>query len=355
MSSTYSLPEVSCAQSRRPEKTNHSAARPGATVLKLAVTCALLVLSATAPLAAWAQFSGPAPGSNTQLNQPVSLTTDPKVLGALPPDFRLASSDMIAIHVYGVDQFNVSARLSVDGSVQLPLIGLVQLQGLTIPEAEDRIAQKLIDDGMVLEPQVTVQVLEAPNRIATVTGEVKIPSVVPVLGQRRLIDILSAAGGLNVTASHVITIHRQGVDAPITVDLGTDPNHSQQADIPIFPGDTIVVARTGVIYLLGAFKNQGAFPLNPNTPLTLMEAVALAGGNTYDGKLGDARIVRTVGTQRKEIPIDVHKIEIGTAPDPLMQADDIIFLPNSTMKAAIRNGGIGTLLGTVGILLYFFP
>ena len=355
MSYNFSLPEVSRPRGPLPGTTSHAPDCAKAALGKLAVFCALLVLSVAAPLPAGAQFSGPAPGGSTQLNQPVSLTTDPQVLGALPPDFRLASGDMISIRVYGVDQFNISVRLSVDGSVQLPLIGMLQLQGLTIPEAENRIARKLIDDGMVLEPQVTVQVTEAPNRVATVTGEVRTPSVVSVLGQRRLIDILSAAGGLNPTASHVITIHRQGITAPITVDLGTDPAHSQQADIPVFPGDTIVVSRTGVVYLLGAFKVQGAFPLNPNTPLTLMEAVSLGGGSSYDGKLSDARIVRTVGTQRKEIPIDVTKIENGTAPDPLLQADDIIFLPNSILKAAIRNGGIGTLLGVFGILLFLIP
>ncbi len=317
--------------------------------------CALALLLALQPLTARAQFNGPGAGSGVRLNQSATITTDPALLRPPQPDFKLANGDMIGIHVYGVAEFNLTVRVSVDGSVQLPLIGAVNLQGLTVQEAEKLIARKLIADGMIKDPQVSVQVVEAPNRVATVTGEVRTPSVVPILGQRHLIDVLSAVGGLNPTASHLITIDRPSLTTPITVDLGTDPARSRLADIPIFAGDTIIVPRTGVVYCLGAFRAQGAFPLNGSTPLTLMQAVALAGGANYEGKLDDARIVRTVGNDRKEVPINIKKITHGRAPDPILQADDIIFLPTSGFKAAIKAGGVGTVIGLAGVLLYIVP
>lgn len=300
-----------------------------------------------------AQFNGPGASNHSELNQPVTLTADPKLLNALPPDFMLAEGDLLGFHVYAVQEFNTTARVSADGTVQLPLIGIVLLKGLTLPQAEDLIARKLVDAGMIRDPQVTIQVVEAPNRVATIIGDVHSPSVFPVLGRRKLIDAISLAGGLNANASHVITINRPGTAEPIVVNLGSDPSNSQQANVPIFAGDTIVVSHVGVVYALGGFKAQGQFALNANTPLTLMQAFALAGGTIYDADLADARIIRTVGTQRSEIRVNFKKISQGYAPDPILQSDDIVFVPTSTMKAAIRNGGIGTVIGLASLLIYF--
>jgi polysaccharide export outer membrane protein len=163
--------------------------------------------------------------------------------------------------------------------------------------------------------------------------------------------VVVGGGGLPPTASHIITINRIGVAQPITVDLGTDPAKSALANIPIFPRDTIVVPRVGVVYLLGAFKTQGAIPLQQNSPMTLMKVAALTGGAGFEGKQGDLRIIRSVGMTRQVVRVDMKKVVNGQAPDPVLQAEDIIFLPSSSMKAAIKNGGIGTLLGIVSVLL----
>jgi polysaccharide export outer membrane protein len=133
--------------------------------------------------------------------------------------------------------------------------------------------------------------------------------------------------------------------------MGTDPAKSAEANIPIFPRDTIVVSRVGVVYLLGAFKTQGAVPLSQNSPMTLMKVAALTGGTGFEGKQGDLRIIRSVGTGRQVVRVDLKKIINGQAPDPVLQPEDIVFLPSSAMKAAIKNGGIGTLLGIVSVLL----
>jgi polysaccharide export outer membrane protein len=251
--------------------------------------------------------------------------------------------------------------------IQLPLLGRVPVAGLTIHQAEDLIAQKLVSAGMYRDPQVSIQITESPNLIATVMGEVH--GIVPVYGERRLYDVLAAAGGgggggigattvvvgggggLPNTASHVITINRPGVPEPITIDLGVDPAKSALADIPIFPRDTIIVPRVGVIYLLGAFRTQGAIPLQQNSPLTLMKVAALAGGPGFEGKTGDLRIIRSVGVSRQVVRVDIKKVMNGKAPDPVLEAEDIVFLPSSSMKAAIKSGGIGTLLGIASILL----
>jgi polysaccharide biosynthesis/export protein len=324
---------------------------------------AMLVMALSG--SAMAQFSGPALGISTQVNPPVTITTDPAILYPANRDVYLWHDDLITVRIFGSAEYGPTVRVGLDGTIQLPLIGSVQVEGLTVHQAQSLIAERLISAGMYRDPQVTIQIAESPNQTATVIGELH--GVVAIIGERRLYDVLAAVGsggfsstattvvlggsGLPTTASHIITINRPGVAQPITVDLGTNPEKSAEANIPIFPRDTIVVPRVGVIYLLGAFKNQGAIPLTQNSPMTLMKVAALTGGSGFEGKQGDMRIVRSVGTTRQVIRVDLAKVVKGQAPDPVLQAEDIVFLPSSSMKAAIKSGGIGTLLGIVSVLL----
>jgi len=86
--------------------------------------------------------------------------------------------------------------------------------------------------------------------------------------------------------------------------------------------------------------------------MTLMKVAALTGGSGFEGKQSDLRIVRSVGTSRQVIRVDLNKVVKGQEPDPVLQPEDIVFLPTNSMKAAIKNGGIGTLLGIVSVLLF---
>jgi polysaccharide export outer membrane protein len=312
-----------------------------------AMTFLLLCLCADSALA---QFTGPSIPSSASVNLPMPPTTDPAILYPAIRDIHLEHGDLLTVHIFGITDYQPTARISLEGSVQLPLIGLVHLEGLTLHEAQDLIAKRLIDAGMYRDPQVSIQIIESPNQLATVTGEMH--AIVPIIGERRLFDVLAAAGGLPVMASHTITINRPGVAEPIIVDLGTDPAKSALSDVPIFAQDTVVVARVGVIYLLGAFKLQGPIPLQQNSPLTLMQATAIGGGAGYEGKENDLRIIRTIGLERKVVTVDLKKILNGKAPDPVLQTDDIVFLPTNAMKAAIKGGGIQTVLGIATTALY---
>jgi polysaccharide export outer membrane protein len=300
---------------------------------------------------ALAQFTGPSLGSSASVNLPMAPTTDPAILYPGPREIRLEHGDLIAVRLYETTDYAPSVRVSLDGSVQLPLIGLTHVGGLTVHEAQDLIAERLTAEGMYRNPQVSIQIIESPNQVVTVTGELH--GIIPMVGgQKRLFDVLAAAGQLPVTASHTITINRPGVAQPIIVDLGTNPATSALSDVPIFAQDTIVVARVGVVYLLGAFKMQGPIPLQQNSPLTLMQAAAIGGGPGFEGQSNDLRIIRTVGLERKVVTVNIKRIFNGKDPDPVLQTDDIIFLPTNAMKAAIKGGGIATLLGIATTALY---
>lgn len=297
-----------------------------------------------------AQFNGPASlVASPEMNRPVTLTTDQAVLFPPEHDAVLVAGDLVVVHVFGQPDYLPTVRVSIDGNVLLPLIGDVHLAGLSVTAGEGLIASRLVAAGIYRNPQVTLQVTEGPGSVATVMGEAR--GIVPIVGTRHLLDVLTAAGGLPATASHVVTIHRAGQSEPIVVDLGSDPMHSQMADIPIFAGDTIIVSRIGVVYILGAFKTLGVIPLTPYTPLTLLQATALSGGPSFEAKYDDLRVIRTVGGTRTVVKLDMHRVLYGKDPDPILQPNDIVFLPPSALKASITNGSVGTLLGAASLLV----
>ncbi len=307
------------------------------------------VLLAGCAVPALGQFSGPSLGANTPVNSPITPTTDPAILYPADRAIQVGVGDLLTVHLFGVSDFATPSRVGLEGSLQVPLIGPVPVLGLTLYEASQAIASRLKSAGMYQDPQITVQITESPNQVVTVSGEMH--GVIPVVGSKGLLGVLSAAGQYPPTGSHTVIINRPGLNRPIIVDLGTDPAHSARADVPLFPHDTVVVPRVGVVYLLGAFKGQGAIPLQQNSPLTLMQAAALGGGVTFEGKYSDLRVVRTVGFERKVIKLDIMRVMRGKAPDPVLQADDIIFLPPSTLKAALNNGGFSAVTSIASLLL----
>ncbi len=343
--------------------------------IKRVASIASTLTAATLLLAggARAQFNGPALTVPQKPNEKLSITTDPAILYPADRELRIGQDDIISVTIFGAATYAPPVKVSHEGTVHLPLIGSVHVGGLTVHEAEDAITRSLIANGMFRDPQVTVEITAAVNQFATVTGELH--AVVPLFGERRLLDVLVTAGaggggsggnssaginsgvilasglGFPPTASHVITVFRRGQTQPIIVDLGTDPARSASADIPILAGDLIVISRIGVVYVLGAFAKQGAIPLDENTPLTLLQVTTLAGGYGFEGRFNDLRIIRTVGLQRTSIKVDVKRVVRGKDPDPILQADDIIYLPSDPIKAALKGNGLTTITSVLDLAL----
>ncbi len=310
-------------------------------------TLILLLMGSTG---AFAQFSGPATSSTSTYNQPLTITTNPAILYPGERDVVLTVGDMISVRVFSDPEYTAAVRINNDGTVLLPLIGIVHLEGLSVTKAEQLIAEMLSTAGMYRDPQVILQITEGPNSVVTIIGETH--AVIPIVGSRRLLDVLSSAGGLPPTASHVITIDRPGVTNPIVIDLGSDPLQSSLANIPVYPGDTIVISRIGVVYMLGAFgSSAGTIPLNAYTPLTLTEATALTGGIKFTGDFSDLRIIRTVGDHRTVAVYNIKKVLDGKVPDPILEPNDIVYLPPVPLKEFISSGALGTVLGIASLAL----
>jgi polysaccharide export outer membrane protein len=307
------------------------------------------ILLATACAPARAQFSGPPSLPGQEINRPFTLTTDEAILHPPPRETILEPGDQVTVKLYGDSDYVATARVSATGNVLMPMVGVVHFEGLTTIQAEQLLSEKLSAAGMYHEPQITLLVTDGPAQNITVIGEVH--ASIPAIGNRHLLDVLFLAGGLPASASHTITINRPGLADPIIVDIGNDPLNLRQNDIPVFAGDIIVVARIGVVYVLNGFKAVGMFPLNGYGPLTMTELAAMSGGVNSVAKYNDLRIIRTIGNRRTVTVVDIKKIENGKAPDPILQPNDIVYMPNSAFKSFFVGGTLSSILSYASLAI----
>jgi polysaccharide export outer membrane protein len=295
---------------------------------------------------------GPTP-SDYFVPLPVAAYADvEKMLQEPTPIMTLQPEDMLHVTLYGVKDFDVTIRVGSDGTLRLPLVGAISVKDMTTAQVEETIEHDLSSRNLVLEPSVTVAATEQPAQRVVVSGEVVKPGVFASFGKHSLNEYIAMAGGLQGTASLVVTIVRPTLASPIMVALGPD-NQSLAGNLPIYPGDEVKVARVGMYYVLGAVGHQGAFPLNGSTPVTIEEALAVAGGLSFNAKRTDAQIVR-VGQNgnRVLISIPITKILKGKIGDITLKNDDILYLPPSNFKSALKGTGVAPVISIATALLY---
>lgn len=313
---------------------------------------AMMLLTLLSTRSGYAQYAGPAPTKADSPNPDNKALMQAAPTELLPGNaIILHPGDSISVVVYGVPDYKVTTRIEGNGVVGLPLIGAVQVAGLTIGQAQELVAQKLIAAQMVLYPDVLISVQDSMVDVIGVMGEVNAPKVIPAYAPMSLLDVLAAAGGLKPDASHSISILRKNVAEPLLVELNSDPANALSQNIPLYPGDRVLVSRIGVVYVVGAVMHQGVVQITPDTPLTLTQAVTVSGGTGFQASLGDTRIIRTTGAKRRELPVNLRRVMDGKDPDPILQSDDIVMVPTSVVKAAVKGGGVGIAIG----LLYLLP
>jgi polysaccharide export outer membrane protein len=268
-------------------------------------------------------------------------------------DLKIGDGDLLEVAVFGVGDFNQTVRVSESGDVILPLIGQVHVSNLTPPKAQDLIAEKLVQGNFYRHPQVTLFIKEYATQGVSVLGEVNKPGVYPRLGERRLFDMISAAGGYTPRAGTTVTVtHRGQPDKPQTVTLSNDPVKSQASNVEVLPGDTIVVSQAGIVYVVGDVSKPSGFAMQNNENMSVLQALAMAGGANPTAKLDNARLIRKNSSGMQEMPMPLKKILQAKATDQTLQAGDILFVPASTGKNAAKRGLEAILQTATGVAIY---
>ncbi|MBS1850840.1 MAG: polysaccharide biosynthesis/export family protein [Acidobacteria bacterium] len=243
---------------------------------------------------------------------------------------RLGPGDLLELNVYNVPELTTKTRIGSNGDVYLPLVDYVHVAGLSLEDAQALIEKRLSDGGFVNDPHVTLFVSEYASQGVSLLGEVMKPGVYPALGQQRLFDLISSAGGLTEKAGRDATItHRDQNGKATVVPLGKNLADLPDSNVTVLPGDTVVIRKADVVYVVGDVGRPSGF-LMDNGRLTVLQAIALAGGTTRTSKLSDARILRKGPNGTAETRIELKKILQAKTADVPMQADDILFIPTST-------------------------
>jgi polysaccharide export outer membrane protein len=216
----------------------------------------------------------------------------------------------------------------------------VNVRGLTLPEAAKRLEAALKDSQILNQPQVTLDVQQYASQYVMVLGEVVYPGRVSLIAPATLGEILAQAGGVTPMAGAHIKI-RQGSDdtapeqdVPYSRSQGT----REAASIFVRPGDTVIVPRAGIVYVLGAVGRPGGYVMQEDGKLNIAEALALSGGLTLQAKTSGLRVIRRNpdGTVL-DFPLSYDAIAKGTQTPLALQAQDIVYVPTSKIKAALTN------------------
>ena len=269
-------------------------------------------------------------GASAQSETPANSSPGPLVVRD-QSRYVVSSGDLLEVSVYGVPDLTQKTRVNGDGDINLPLVNSVRVGGLHLEDAQSKIEQALREGNYVKNPHVTLLVTEYGSG-AEVLGEVARPGIYPVLGSRRLLDILSAAGGTTSNAGRAVTIANRANRAQRTVLLSNDPEKAMEADVFVYQGETVFVSRAGVIYVVGEVLQPSGFVMENKTEYTALRAMAMAHGPTKLAKLSQATIVRRAGDGVQQIPVPLDKIVQSKAPDVKLQPEDILYVPTNKGK-----------------------
>ena len=267
----------------------------------------------------WAAAAGGAAGSQA---------------GATPdPGGGLGTGDVVRIIVYEQEQLSGLYTVEADGSFAFPPLGRIAVGGMTLRSLEELLTTRLAD-GHLRDPRVRAAVETLRSRRVFIIGEIANPGVFPLLGEMTLIEALAIAGSTTKRASHEVILVRP---APRRTDRGgggllAEPEAAdtirvdlrdlqrgiaRHGGVPLRNGDTVIVPRAPTIFVRGAVRNPGEYPLRRND-LMVSQALALAGGGTWLGALDRIRALRVVDGEPAEVRLELSDV---------VRPDDTIVVP----------------------------
>ena len=303
----------------------------------------------------------------TQTAQPdVSLKSRPQV-----PQYVLGAGDQVLLHVADMDDIpDRPIRIDPNGDIDLPLAGRVQAAGLTIYQLKAELQSKL--SKYIDSPQISINLSEGLSRPVSVIGEVNTPGVQQLQGPKRLIEVISMAGGARPDAGSKVIVTRQlkwgklpfadtTVDAASGTSTATLPldslltSKAPADNIAMEPNDVVSVPKAEIVYVLGNVKKAGGYTLSSHQSITLLQALAMAQGLDHSAAANRASILRPAPNgdgQPQQIPVNIPKIVSGKAADVPLYANDVLYVPNSAMKAASRDAALAAVNLATDVVIF---
>jgi len=250
-------------------------------------------------------------------------------------DYKIGAKDLLEISVFGLEEMNKTVRVSEDGKITLPLLGEVEVEGLTKTELEKKLSQ-LLEEKYLQSPQVTVFIKEYQSKRISVLGAVGEPGPYELLGRQTLLQLISEAGGLTEDAGDDIIVIRQFQDGTnISLKISIDDlflKGDARLNIPLEPNDIVNIPaeKTVLIYVFGQVRKPGALEVKKSNIPTLLQAIAQAGGFSERASKGGVLIKRiNKDGKEKQIKVNVKDIIKGKKKDIQLLENDVVYVPET--------------------------
>ncbi len=266
-------------------------------------------------------------------------------------DYRIGPEDLLEISVFEDEKLNKTVRVSSQGNVSLPLLGVIRVKGLTASELE-RELRDLLAEKYFQDPHVSVFIKEFRSQRISVIGAVEKPGVFEVSGEKTVLDMLGMAGGLKDGAGQLLFLIRPPETAGEEKPSKSDKEAEDQTpktfiidldellvkgdlalNLPLLNGDVINVPASGKIFVGGEVKGPGGFALTKR--MTVGQAVTTAGGLTPKADGAETKIFRfSEAAGGKEIlSVNLYNIVKGDAQDIYLKENDIVMIPKNGVKS----------------------
>jgi polysaccharide export outer membrane protein len=265
----------------------------------------------------------------------------------------IGRGDLLHLQVYDTPEMEQHARVTDSGSIPFSFLGTVSVSGLTPAQAAEQIEHRLVAAGIMLHPQVTVRVEAYATQNASVMGQVQKPGSYEIDTGRKVVEVLAMAGGLLDIADRHITIQRFGAaQQKVEYYYSNSALTALSEDPMVYPGDTVIVPKAAVVYVLGDVSKPGGYPISTNnSTMTVLQAIALAGYANHTAAVGKSKLVRETAAGVVEIDLQVNAMQKGKKPDVALLADDVVYVPFSFMRNIGINGQ-GILASATSAAIY---
>ena len=276
---------------------------------------------------------------------------------------KLGNSDVVGVNVYDAPELSRSVRIDAQGNIRLPMVQeRIHAAGLIPSQLESAISTALVDEHVMVNPIVSVAIVEYHSRPITVVGAVRNPTTFQAAGPVTLLDAITHAGGISEAAgSEILVSHSSATDSSVVltdrVEIHALLDGTNPAANPLLEGgETIRIPEAGRIFVVGNVKRPGPFTITDDSESSVLKALSIAGGlDSFSSHT--AYIYRIDGNtgHKNEIPVNVHNILARKSPDIPLFANDMLYVPNATgarvsAKTLEIAGGIG--LATAAFVIY---
>lgn len=306
------------------------------------------------------------PRSLAQEGTPARQTASVEVGGANLPAQKIGPNDLIAVSVYDAPELTRTIRVGADGLIRLPMLKQrLKAESILPAELETLIGAALSAEQILIDPVVTVTIVEYHSRPVRVAGAVKKPLTYQASGPSTLLDAVTRAEGLTAEAGPEILVSRvhRGENGSASTLIqrisvkGLIDEADPELNVRLFGGEEIRVPEAGKVFVVGNVRHPGAFSVHDSSGTSILKLLALAEGLlSFTAKQAFVYRKEASGTSKNEIVVEIQKIIDRKSPDVTLQANDILYIPDNkgrrlTVTMLERLAGFGTSTGS-GMLVW---